>query len=75
MMSADSPLAGPPPRDPTAPARLLDSAGEVSLRVERAHRHLDDLSAALERLAAGAGAPPGRPIPPGPAGPTPAASD
>lgn len=71
-MAADSPPAGPPPRDPTAPARLLDAAGDVSLRVERAHRHLDDLSAALERLAGEAGAQPGRPTPPGA---TPAASD
>ena len=69
-MAADSPPAGPPPRDPTAPARLLDAAGDVSLRVERAHRHLDDLSAAIERLAGEAGAQPGRP-----AGPTGAASD
>ncbi len=67
-MAADSPPAGPPPRDPTAPARLLDAAGDVSLRVERAHRHLDDLSAAIERLAGEAGAQPGGPA-------TPAASD
>jgi hypothetical protein len=71
-MAADSPPPGPPPRDPTAPARLLDAAGDVSLRVERAHRRLDDLSTALERLAGEAGAQPGRPLPP-PA--TPAASD
>ena len=69
-MAADSPPAGPPPRDPTAPARLLDAAGDVSLRVERAHRHLDALSAAIERLAGEAGAQPARP--PGPTG---AASD
>ena len=71
-MAADSPPAGPPPRDPTAPARLLDAAGDVSLRVERAHRHLDDLTAALDRLAERAGAPPGRPMPPAA---TPEASD
>ena len=69
-MAADSPPAGPPPRDPTAPARLLDAAGDVSLRVERAHRHLDDLSAAIERLAGEAGA--GAARPPGATG---AASD
>jgi hypothetical protein len=46
------PLPGPPPRDPTAPARLLDAAADVGLRVERAHRRLDDLERALERLAA-----------------------
>jgi len=69
-MAADSPTPGPPPRDPTAPARLLDAAGDVALRVERAHRHLDDLSSALERLAEEAGAGRGRPLPP-----TPAASD
>lgn len=45
------PAAGPPGRDPTAPARLLDAAGEVGLRVERAQRRLDDLSATLDRLA------------------------
>lgn len=73
-MATDSPPAGPPPRDPTAPARLLDAAGDVSLRVERAHRHLDDLNAALDRLAAEAGAQPGRPAAPDP-GATPAASD
>ncbi len=68
-MAADSPPPGPPPRDPTAPARLLDAAGDVSLRVERAHRRLDDLTTVLERLAAEAGAQQARP------GPTPAASD
>ena len=72
-MSLASPPPGPPPRDPTAPARLLDAAGDVALRVERTHRRLDDLSAALERLAAEAGAAPGRPIPPG--GTSSAASD
>lgn len=71
-MAADSPPPGPPPRDPTAPARLLDAAGDVSLRVERAHRHLDDLTAALDRLAMEAGAGPGRPQGPDA---TPAASD
>ena len=65
-MAADSPPPGPPPRDPTAPARLLDAAGDVSLRVERAHRKLDDLSAVLERLAVEAGANPARPAPPSP---------
>lgn len=58
-MAPDSaPSPGPPPRDPTAPARLLDAAAEVGLRVERAHRRLDELDIALERLAAAlAGAP------------------
>jgi hypothetical protein len=45
------PPASPPGRDPTAPARLLDAAGEVGLRVERAQRRLDDLAVTLERLA------------------------
>lgn len=58
-MALDRP-PGPPPttppgRDPTAPARLLDAASEVGLRVERTQRRLDDLSATLERLAERAG--------------------
>ena len=58
-MAPQSP-SGPPPmpppgRDPTAPARLLDAAGEVGLRTERAQRRLDDLSRTLERLAERAG--------------------
>ncbi len=56
MASESAPPPGPPPRDPTAPARLLDAAADVSLRVERAHRRLDELAGALERLAAAAGA-------------------
>lgn len=58
-MAPESPPGPPPPtppgRDPTAPARLLDAAGEVGLRVERTQRRLDDLSATLERLAEQAG--------------------
>ncbi len=49
------PPTTPPGRDPTAPARLLDAAGEVGLRTERAQRRLDDLSRTLERLAERAG--------------------
>jgi hypothetical protein len=51
----------PPARDPTTPARLLDAAGEVGLRVERAQRRLDDLAATLQRLADRAGPPAGTP--------------
>ena len=51
------PPSGPPMRDPTAPARLLDAAAEIGLRVERAQRDLDGLSNAVEHLALAAAAP------------------
>ena len=56
-MAPESPLPpGPQPRDPTAPARLLDAAAEVSQRADRAQRNLDELERALERLFAAIGA-------------------
>ncbi len=55
MADARLPPSGPPPRDPTGPARLLDAAAEVGLRVERAQRHLDGLSQAVEKLAGSTG--------------------
>ena len=57
MGDARVPPAGPPPRDPTAPARLLDAAAEVGLRVERAQRQLDGLERAVDRLADATGPP------------------
>ena len=63
-MAADRMPPGPPPRDPTAPARLLDAAGEVGLRVERAQRHLDLLQGTLDRLADVTGVVPPPPGPP-----------
>lgn len=58
MGDARVPPSGPPPRDPTAPARLLDAAAEVGLRVERAQRQVDQLESSLDRLAQAAGVPP-----------------
>ena len=49
MADARIPPSGPPPRDPTAPARLLDAAAEIGLRVGRTLEHgllaLQDLQA------------------------------
>ena len=57
MADARTPPSGPPARDPTAPARLLDAAAEVGLRVERAQRELDGLAGTTQRLADAAGVP------------------
>jgi O-antigen/teichoic acid export membrane protein len=62
MGDARVPPAGPPPRDPTAPARLLDAAAEVGLRVERAQRQLDGLERAVDKLAEATGTPPRAPV-------------
>ncbi len=56
MADARVPPSGPPARDPTAPARLLDAAAEVGLRVERAQREVDRLEAAVDQLALSSGA-------------------
>jgi O-antigen/teichoic acid export membrane protein len=61
MADARVPPSGPPPRDPTAPARLLDAAADVALRVERAQRNMDGLTSAVDRLAEAAGVPPREP--------------
>ena len=50
MADVRNPPPGPPARDPTAPARLLDAASEVSQRSDRAQRRLEELDIALERL-------------------------
>jgi len=60
-----TPPKGPPTRDPTAPARLLDAAAEVALRVERAQRQLDGLECATRRLANALGVPPPGGVPQG----------